>query len=150
MSKNCLKYRNHALKTIMHLLIRICVLYMIQFVKIWYKSWFLSCRLWKRSIKRNKTELVMLSNHGYTIIIPQLPNRGRFPEDNWSVILSGNRTTYTLGNGPLILWYSDHFYSGIRKTYTLGNGPFLLWDPDHLYSGIRTTFTIGSGTWETD
>ena len=57
---------------------------------------------------------------------------------------SGNRTTYPLGIGPLILWESDHVSSGIRD---------MLWETGHgkqdtLSSGIRTTYPLENILWE--
>ena len=72
------------------------------------------------------------------------------PVPQHCVLLSGNRTTYPLGIGPLIIWESGHFLgngtfyplgtilsSGNQTTYSLGVGPRILWESDHLSSGIR-------------
>ena len=68
-----------------------------------------------------------------------------------TILSSGNRTTYPLGIGPLILWESDHLSSGIGD---------MLWETGHgkrdrLFSGNRTTYPLGnilweSGVWEMD
>ena len=82
-----------------------------------------------------------------------LGETGHLFSGNRDILFSGNRTTYPLGIGPLILWESGHFLgngtfyplgtilsSGNRDTYPLGIGPLILWDSGH---------PLGNGTWET-
>ena len=57
-----------------------------------------------------------------------------------TILSSGNRDTYPLGIGPLILWDSGH---------PLGNGTWetghsILWESDHLSSGKREILSSGN------
>ena len=60
-----------------------------------------------------------------------------------TILSSGNRTTYPLVNGPIILWDSGHpLENGTWET-----GHAILWESDHLSSGNHP---LGSGIWEMD
>ena len=58
--------------------------------------------------------------------------------------MSGNRTTYPLGIGPLIIWESGHFLG--NGTFLSSGNDFILWESGHLSSGNRTTYPLGFGT----
>ena len=65
----------------------------------------------------------------------------KFPEDVFTYPLGsgtflGKRDILPSGN-DLFLWESDHLFSGNRDTYPLGIGPLILRESDHLSSGIR-------------
>ena len=59
---------------------------------------------------------------------------GHLFSGNWNILLSGNRNTYPLGIGPLILWIRDILWE---------TGHAILWDSDHLFSG-KVPLEIGN------
>ena len=69
-------------------------------------------------------------------------------------IFLGIGTFYPLGTilssgNDFILWESDHLSSGKRTTYPLGNGPIILWDSGHPL-GNGTWETGHAILWESD
>ena len=61
---------------------------------------------------------------------------GHLFSENRDILLSGNRTTYPLGIGPLFIWDSG-LSTLLERFYPLGIGPLILWESDHLSSGIQ-------------
>ena len=58
-------------------------------------------------------------------------------------LFPGKRDILPSGN-DFILWESDHLSSGNRTTYPLGIGPLILWDSGHPL-GNMTCYPLGFG-----